>query len=159
MSICLLFLVINSHLHSFLLSTLDILFPFPSASAWLTIALLLLILSSMQISAFLVSSMRCPCLRRNTALSEGNTLYDIIVIGGGSAGLTAAKFAATFNKSVALIESSKLGGDCTWTGCVVSHSLYCSYHRFAQILTILFAPALQDNSFCLQTCTQLEKDK
>ena len=49
--------------------------------------------------------------------------FDIIVIGGGSAGLTAAKFAATFDKSVALVESSKLGGDCTWTGCVPSKTM------------------------------------
>jgi len=49
--------------------------------------------------------------------------YDIIIVGGGSAGLTAAKFAKTFQKSVAIIESSKLGGDCTWTGCVPSKTL------------------------------------
>jgi pyruvate/2-oxoglutarate dehydrogenase complex dihydrolipoamide dehydrogenase (E3) component len=69
--------------------------------------------------------MKCPCLRgHNTALSSvANKLYDIIVIGGGSAGLTAAKFAATFDKSVALIESSKLGGDCTWTGCIPSKTI------------------------------------
>eukprot|EP00967_Tisochrysis_lutea_P115917 scaffold186161_cov34-Tisochrysis_lutea.AAC.3 len=42
--------------------------------------------------------------------------YDLLVIGGGSAGLTAAKFATTFGKSVAIIEKAKLGGDCTWTG-------------------------------------------
>ena len=47
---------------------------------------------------------------------SSNKTYDIIIVGGGSAGLTAAKFASTFKKSVALIESSKLGGDCTWTG-------------------------------------------
>ena len=49
--------------------------------------------------------------------------YDIIIIGGGSAGLTAAKFAATFDKSVALVEAAKLGGDCTWTGCVPSKTM------------------------------------
>jgi pyruvate/2-oxoglutarate dehydrogenase complex dihydrolipoamide dehydrogenase (E3) component len=112
---------------------------FHYTSAWLTTALLLLIIyySSLQIcSAFVVSSLPttspsalmkklCPCFRHNTALSSvANTLlYDIIVIGGGSAGLTAAKFAATFDKSVALIESSKLGGDCTWTGCVPSKTI------------------------------------
>jgi pyruvate/2-oxoglutarate dehydrogenase complex dihydrolipoamide dehydrogenase (E3) component len=50
--------------------------------------------------------------------------YDMIVVGGGSAGLTAAKLGAgTLKKSVLLIEQSKLGGDCTWTGCVPSKSL------------------------------------
>ena len=56
----------------------------------------------------------------------GNT-YDLLVIGGGSAGITAAKFAGeTLGKSVLLIEKSKLGGDCTWTGCVPSKSLLAS---------------------------------
>lgn len=49
--------------------------------------------------------------------------YDLVVIGGGSAGLTAAKFATTFGKSAVIIEKAKLGGDCTWTGCVPSKSL------------------------------------
>ena len=49
--------------------------------------------------------------------------FDLLIIGGGSAGLTAAKFARTFDKSVAIIEKSRLGGDCTWTGCVPSKTL------------------------------------
>jgi pyruvate/2-oxoglutarate dehydrogenase complex dihydrolipoamide dehydrogenase (E3) component len=52
--------------------------------------------------------------------------YDLLVIGGGSAGLTAAKFAARFGKSVAIIEKAKMGGDCTWTGCVPSKTLIAS---------------------------------
>lgn len=51
---------------------------------------------------------------------------DIVVIGGGSAGLTAAKFAARFGKEVVLVEKGKLGGDCTWTGCVPSKALIAS---------------------------------
>ena len=49
--------------------------------------------------------------------------YDFVVIGGGSAGLTAAKFAARLGRSVAIIEANRLGGDCTWTGCVPSKAL------------------------------------
>lgn len=49
--------------------------------------------------------------------------YDIIVIGAGAAGITAAKTARGFGKKVALIEQSKIGGECTWTGCVPSKSL------------------------------------
>lgn len=52
-----------------------------------------------------------------------STPPDIVVIGGGSAGLTAAKFGARFGKSVLLVEKARLGGDCTWTGCVPSKSL------------------------------------
>jgi pyruvate/2-oxoglutarate dehydrogenase complex dihydrolipoamide dehydrogenase (E3) component len=36
--------------------------------------------------------------------------YDLVVIGGGSAGLTAAKLAATFDKSVVIIEQDRMGG-------------------------------------------------
>lgn len=46
--------------------------------------------------------------------------FDFIVIGGGSAGLTAAAFAVQFGAKTALIEKHRLGGDCTWTGCVPS---------------------------------------
>jgi len=46
-----------------------------------------------------------------------------VVIGGGSAGLTAARFAARLGKRVAIVEANRLGGDCTWTGCVPSKAL------------------------------------
>ena len=49
--------------------------------------------------------------------------YDLVVVGGGSAGLEAAKFAATFGKRAVIVEKAKLGGDCTWTGCVPSKTL------------------------------------
>jgi dihydrolipoamide dehydrogenase len=49
--------------------------------------------------------------------------FDLIVIGGGSAGLVAAGGAAILGARVALIEKNKLGGDCLYTGCVPSKSL------------------------------------
>jgi pyruvate/2-oxoglutarate dehydrogenase complex dihydrolipoamide dehydrogenase (E3) component len=48
--------------------------------------------------------------------------YDLIVIGGGSAGLTAAGFAAQIGAQV-VIAAEQLGGDCTWTGCIPSKAL------------------------------------
>lgn len=49
--------------------------------------------------------------------------YDLIIIGAGSGGLTAAEFAARLGIRVALVEKARLGGDCTWTGCVPSKAL------------------------------------
>lgn len=51
------------------------------------------------------------------------TMYDAIVIGGGSAGLTSAGIAANFGAKTIMIEKERLGGDCTWTGCVPSKTL------------------------------------
>lgn len=49
--------------------------------------------------------------------------YDVVVIGGGAAGLTAAGISANFGAKTIMIEKEKLGGDCTWTGCVPSKTL------------------------------------
>ncbi|MFN7928817.1 MAG: FAD-dependent oxidoreductase [Blastocatellia bacterium] len=49
--------------------------------------------------------------------------YDLIIIGAGSGGLTAAGFAAQLGARVALVEKQRVGGDCTWTGCVPSKAL------------------------------------
>jgi len=49
--------------------------------------------------------------------------YNIIVIGGGSAGLVSAYIASTVKAKVALIEKNKMGGDCLNTGCVPSKAL------------------------------------
>lgn len=52
-----------------------------------------------------------------------NYAYDLIVIGGGASGLTSAKLAAGLGKKVAIIEHERLGGECTWTGCIPSKTL------------------------------------
>ncbi|MFU8794486.1 MAG: dihydrolipoyl dehydrogenase family protein [Dethiobacteria bacterium] len=49
--------------------------------------------------------------------------FDIIVIGGGAAGLVAAVAAGAFGAKTALIEKEKLGGECSWTGCIPSKTL------------------------------------
>ena len=49
--------------------------------------------------------------------------YDLAIIGAGSGGLTAAAFAARLGARVALIEKNRIGGDCTWTGCIPSKAL------------------------------------
>lgn len=49
--------------------------------------------------------------------------YDMIVIGGGSAGLTSSGIAASLGAKTIMIEAHRLGGDCTWTGCIPSKAL------------------------------------
>ena len=53
-----------------------------------------------------------------------NSRFDLAVIGAGSAGLVAATFAARIGAKVALVERDRIGGDCTWTGCVPSKGDY-----------------------------------
>src|SRR5438105_8622145 len=50
-------------------------------------------------------------------------MYDLVVLGGGSGGLSVAKAAARVGARVALIEKGKLGGECTHTACVPSKAL------------------------------------
>ncbi len=54
--------------------------------------------------------------------------YDMVVIGGGTAGLVSSVIAATAGARVALVERSRTGGDCLWTGCVPSKSLIAAAH-------------------------------
>jgi pyruvate/2-oxoglutarate dehydrogenase complex dihydrolipoamide dehydrogenase (E3) component len=49
--------------------------------------------------------------------------YNLVVLGGGTAGLVAAVGAATLGAKVAIIERELLGGDCLNIGCVPSKSL------------------------------------
>lgn len=49
--------------------------------------------------------------------------YNMVVIGGGAAGLVSAYIAAAVKAKVALIEGHKMGGDCLNYGCVPSKSL------------------------------------
>lgn len=49
--------------------------------------------------------------------------YDVIVIGGGVAGLTSAGMSAAFGAKTALIEKGRLGGQYTWYGSIPSKAL------------------------------------
>lgn len=50
-------------------------------------------------------------------------MYDLVVIGGGPGGLSAARAAAKVGAKVALVESAHLGGECTFSACVPSKAL------------------------------------
>ena len=52
--------------------------------------------------------------------------FDVVIIGGGTAGLVTASGCARLGRRVALIERAALGGDCLWTGCVPTKALVAS---------------------------------
>ena len=58
---------------------------------------------------------------------------NLIVIGGGSAGLVSAYIAAAVRAKVTLVEKSRMGGDCLNTGCVPSKALIKSARVLAQM--------------------------
>jgi pyruvate/2-oxoglutarate dehydrogenase complex dihydrolipoamide dehydrogenase (E3) component/uncharacterized membrane protein YdjX (TVP38/TMEM64 family) len=58
--------------------------------------------------------------------------YNLLVIGGGSAGLVTAYIAAALRAGVALIERDKMGGECLNTGCVPSKTLIRSAGLLAE---------------------------
>ncbi len=74
--------------------------------------------------------------------------WDLIVIGGGTAGIVASRTAAGFGAKVALVEGAALGGDCLWTGCVPSKALIAAAHHVAdarranQLGVVLEAPVV-----------------
>jgi glutathione reductase (NADPH) len=54
--------------------------------------------------------------------------YDLIVIGGGSGGLSVAERAARHGARCALIEADRLGGTCVNVGCVPKKIMWYAAH-------------------------------
>lgn len=65
-------------------------------------------------------------------MTFANRPWDLLVIGGGTAGIVGAKTAARLGARVALIERERTGGDCLWTGCVPSKALLAAANRAAE---------------------------
>ncbi|MBA2239542.1 MAG: mercuric reductase [Lysobacter sp.] len=61
------------------------------------------------------------------------TRYDLVVLGGGTAGLVAAHGAAGLGARVALVERHLLGGDCLNVGCVPSKAILRTGHLYAEM--------------------------
>lgn len=58
-------------------------------------------------------------------------VIDLLVIGGGTAGIVGAKTAAWLGASTVLVERDRTGGDCLWTGCVPSKTLLSAARQSA----------------------------
>jgi pyruvate/2-oxoglutarate dehydrogenase complex dihydrolipoamide dehydrogenase (E3) component len=59
--------------------------------------------------------------------------YNLVVVGGGTAGLVSAAGAAGLGAKVALIERNLLGGDCLNVGCVPSKVLLAAAHAVTDV--------------------------
>jgi pyruvate/2-oxoglutarate dehydrogenase complex dihydrolipoamide dehydrogenase (E3) component len=68
-------------------------------------------------------------LKNKTSRSR-TTGYDVVVIGGGSAGLSAAYAARAQGASVAMIADGVLGGECPNYACVPTKSMLAAAGRF-----------------------------
>lgn len=59
--------------------------------------------------------------------------WDLLALGGGTAGLVGAYTAVALGARVALVERHRTGGDCLWTGCVPSKALQAAASRVAAV--------------------------
>jgi len=59
--------------------------------------------------------------------------YDLVIVGGGPAGVTAAYDAARRHAKVALIERNSLGGNCLNTGCIPSKTIIRTSRLYAEM--------------------------
>jgi pyruvate/2-oxoglutarate dehydrogenase complex dihydrolipoamide dehydrogenase (E3) component len=59
--------------------------------------------------------------------------YDVIVIGSGAGGTVCARLLAKAGKSVAIVESHKLGGECPHSACIPTKALLESAHMYHKV--------------------------
>jgi pyruvate/2-oxoglutarate dehydrogenase complex dihydrolipoamide dehydrogenase (E3) component len=59
--------------------------------------------------------------------------HNLVVIGGGAAGLVSSYIAAAVKAKVTLVENQRMGGDCLYTGCVPSKTLLRTAHLLHDI--------------------------
>jgi pyruvate/2-oxoglutarate dehydrogenase complex dihydrolipoamide dehydrogenase (E3) component len=82
-----------------------------------------------------------------------NRSPDLLVIGGGAGGLAAARTAARRGANVVLVAEGRLGGDCTFTGCIPSKTLIAAAHR-----GLTFDDALRTVHAAVETIAAAEDD-
>ena len=59
--------------------------------------------------------------------------YNLVVLGGGPAGLVAARGAVAFGARVALVEDDMIGGDCLNVGCIPSKTIIRTSRLYADM--------------------------
>ena len=59
--------------------------------------------------------------------------YDLLVVGGGPGGMTAATIARSYDAKVAIVEKEHLGGECLNYGCIPSKAMLRSSRLAAEI--------------------------
>ena len=69
-------------------------------------------------------------------MNQSEQNYDVVVIGAGSAGLTAAIGAAAVGRRTLLVERDQIGGECTNAGCVPSKALLHHAKDYHHAVTI-----------------------
>ena len=62
-------------------------------------------------------------------------LWDLVVVGAGTAGLVGSRTAAASAPGCCVVEADRPGGDCLWTGCVPSKALLAPAQRAAAART------------------------
>lgn len=77
----------------------------------------------------LVANVRPPDWRN----PEPAAIYNLVVIGAGTAGLITAGAAAVLGARVALVARDRMGGDCLNTGCVPSKALLRSARLYSDL--------------------------
>ena len=82
--------------------------------------------------------------------------FDIIVIGGGAGGLFAASIANALGAKTCMIDKEKLGGDCTWYGCMPSKALINSAHSASLLKKISSARLSLNGEIDLNTGKVME---
>lgn len=92
--------------------------------------------------------------------------FRIVVLGGGAAGIVAAMGAASMGLKVALVEKERIGGECSWGGCVPSKALLAAAKEVRRIrhavkwgITLDAAPDLQGVLSKVRELTQRTADR
>ncbi len=78
--------------------------------------------------------------------------YDLVIIGGGSAGIVAGNVAGALGARVALVEKARIGGECLWTGCVPSKALLHAADVARQMQTGVDAAGLKNVRLTRDEC-------